>query len=179
MVVYPYPYPTPTPTLISHPNPPPLLHIEVRRGTSATLRDRRWRRHALLLCYPPPQVSCSPSPNYNPNPTLTLTLILILTLILETPTLTPTPNPDPNRCPIPTLTLLLCYPPPQSPMAAECLAAFSGDVLVHVGEWLGDTGSPAFEQAPAQLLTYSQSYYLPRNYLVTTYLFTKHYLPSN
>ena len=60
-------------------------------------------------------------------------------------------------------------------MAAECLAAFSGDVLVHVGEWLGDTGSPAFEQAPAQLLTYSQSYYLPHNYLVTTYLFTKHY----
>ena len=76
----------------------------MRRGTSATLRDRRWRRHALLLCYPPPQVSSSPSPNYNPNPTLTLTLILILTLILETPTLTPTPNPDPNPCPIATLS---------------------------------------------------------------------------
>ena len=43
-------------------------------------------------------------------------------------------------------------------MAAECLAAFCGDVLVHVGEWLGDTGSPAFEQAIAQLPT---TRYLP------------------
>ena len=66
--------------------------VRVQRGTPATLSEARWRRHALLLC----------------------------------------------------------YPPPQSPMAAECLAAFSGDVLVHVGEWLGDTGSPAFEQALAR-----------------------------
>uniref|UniRef100_A0A7S3SZA6 MYND-type domain-containing protein n=1 Tax=Emiliania huxleyi TaxID=2903 RepID=A0A7S3SZA6_EMIHU len=46
--------------------------------------------------------------------------------------------------------LLLCYPPPRAPMAAECLAAFCGDTVVHVGEWLGDTGSAAFEAALAE-----------------------------
>ena len=30
------------------------------------------------------------------------------------------------------------------------MAAFCGDVLVHVGEWLGDTGDAAFERALAQ-----------------------------
>jgi len=34
-------------------------------------------------------------------------------------------------------------------MAADCLAAFAGDVVVHVGEWLGDTGNAAFERALA------------------------------
>lgn len=35
-------------------------------------------------------------------------------------------------------------------MAAECLAAFCGDTVVHVGEWLGDTGSAAFEASLAE-----------------------------
>lgn len=42
-------------------------------------------------------------------------------------------------------TLLLCYPPPRDPMALEALRRFSGDSFVHVGEWLGDTGTSAFE----------------------------------
>jgi hypothetical protein len=46
--------------------------------------------------------------------------------------------------------LFLCYPPPRAPMAGECLQRFRGSVLIHVGEWLGDTGSPAFERALAE-----------------------------
>ena len=44
--------------------------LRVQRGTPAALRDRRWRRHALLLCYPPPQVSAHPHhhPHPHPNP---------------------------------------------------------------------------------------------------------------
>ena len=42
--------------------------LRVQRGTPAALRDRRWRRHALLLCYPPPQVSPDPDPDPGPNP---------------------------------------------------------------------------------------------------------------
>ena len=53
-------------------------------------------------------------------------------------------------------------------MAAECLAAFCGDVLVHVGEWLGDTGSPAFEQALAQPPT-THHLPTPRPLLTTSY----------
>ena len=42
--------------------------------------------------------------------------------------------------------LLLCYPPPRSRMALECARQFCGATLVHVGEWLGDTGNLAFER---------------------------------
>lgn len=42
--------------------------------------------------------------------------------------------------------LLLCYPPKGSPMASNSLAAFSGNTLVHIGEWAGDTGDAAFER---------------------------------
>jgi hypothetical protein len=42
--------------------------------------------------------------------------------------------------------LMLCYPPPRDPMAFECVRCFSGSVLVHIGEWLGDTGNLQFER---------------------------------
>ena len=60
--------------------------LRVQRGTPAALRDRRWRRHALLLCYPPPQVSLDPNPSPNPNPN---------------PSPNPNPNPDPSPDPKP------------------------------------------------------------------------------
>ncbi len=34
-------------------------------------------------------------------------------------------------------------------MAEDALSAFSGDVVVHVGEWLADTARPNFERALA------------------------------
>ena len=49
-----------------------------------------------------------------------------------------------------THALLMCYPPPRSRMAADCLAAFTGNIVIHVGEWMGDTGNTAFEKALAQ-----------------------------
>ncbi len=42
--------------------------------------------------------------------------------------------------------LFLCYPPPKSPMALECLSHFKGDVVAYVGEWQGDTATHAFER---------------------------------
>ncbi len=42
--------------------------------------------------------------------------------------------------------LFLCYPPPKSPMALQCLRCFKGDVVAYVGEWQGDTATPAFER---------------------------------
>ena len=44
--------------------------------------------------------------------------------------------------------LLLCYPPPESPMAKEALEAYlagGGKCLIHIGEFSGLTGSTAFE----------------------------------
>lgn len=43
--------------------------------------------------------------------------------------------------------LFLCYPPPKSPMALQCLRCFKGDVVAYVGEWQGDTATPAFERS--------------------------------
>ena len=43
--------------------------------------------------------------------------------------------------------LFLCYPPPKSPMALQCLRSYKGDVVAYVGEWQGDTATPAFEKA--------------------------------
>jgi hypothetical protein len=43
-------------------------------------------------------------------------------------------------------TLFLCYPPPNDPMALECLQAYQGDTVAYVGEWMGQTASRAFEQ---------------------------------
>ena len=31
--------------------------------------------------------------------------------------------------------LLLCYPPPNDPMAASCLAQFKGDTVAYIGEF--------------------------------------------
>jgi len=45
--------------------------------------------------------------------------------------------------------LLLCYPPPESPMAKDALTAYldnGGRCLVHIGEFGGLTGSPEFEE---------------------------------
>ncbi len=47
--------------------------------------------------------------------------------------------------------LLLCYAPPRDPMAADALAAFAGDKLVHVGEHEGETSTRrAFRPAPSR-----------------------------
>ena len=58
-------------------------------------------------------------------------------------------------------TLLLCYPPPGSPMAAECLKAFSGETCIHIGEWLGDTGAPSFEELLAAEWSLKERLLLP------------------
>ncbi|CAI5716986.1 unnamed protein product [Peronospora destructor] len=41
--------------------------------------------------------------------------------------------------------LFLCYPPPGDVMAFRCVQLFQGDVILHVGEWQGDTGDSRFE----------------------------------
>jgi len=41
--------------------------------------------------------------------------------------------------------LFLCYPPPGTDMAFSALQSFRGDMVVHVGEWMGLTGDTAFE----------------------------------
>ena len=44
--------------------------------------------------------------------------------------------------------LLLCYPPPDSPMAYDTLRTFlaqGGRAVIHIGEWKGLTGTPTFE----------------------------------
>jgi hypothetical protein len=41
--------------------------------------------------------------------------------------------------------LFLCYPPPDTSMALECLEAHTGRYVAHIGELCGDTGTPAFE----------------------------------
>lgn len=45
------------------------------------------------------------------------------------------------------VSLLLCYPPPRSPMAAESVAAFRGRHVLLAGEWLGDTADGALHAA--------------------------------
>ena len=42
-------------------------------------------------------------------------------------------------------TLFLCYPPPGDAMAVRSVQLFQGDVILHVGEWQGDTGDSRFE----------------------------------
>jgi hypothetical protein len=41
--------------------------------------------------------------------------------------------------------LLLCYPPPDDPMAVRTLRGFTGSQLAYVGEFQGDTGTAEFE----------------------------------
>ncbi|CAH0515646.1 unnamed protein product [Peronospora belbahrii] len=42
--------------------------------------------------------------------------------------------------------LFLCYPPPDDAMAVRSVQLFQGDVILHVGEWQGDTGDSRFER---------------------------------
>ena len=44
----------------------------------------------------------------------------------------------------PDRSLFLCWPPNKSAMATNCLKAWSGRHLIHVGEWRISTGSPGF-----------------------------------
>jgi hypothetical protein len=44
----------------------------------------------------------------------------------------------------PDRSLFLCWPPSKSAMATNCLKAWSGRYLIHVGEWRISTGSPGF-----------------------------------
>lgn len=41
-------------------------------------------------------------------------------------------------------TLFLCFPPPESNMALDCLKSHKGDTFIHVGEWFGFTGTLEF-----------------------------------
>jgi hypothetical protein len=41
-------------------------------------------------------------------------------------------------------SLFLCWPPGKSSMATNCLKAWGGRHLIHVGEWRRSTGSPGF-----------------------------------
>lgn len=50
----------------------------------------------------------------------------------------------------PDAALLLCYPPPGSPMALDALRAFRGHTVCLIGEWHGDTGTVDFERALAR-----------------------------
>ncbi len=51
------------------------------------------------------------------------------------------PDFDPSHA-----ALFLCFPPPVSRMASDCLRAYRGSVLLYVGEWQGETGTPKFEK---------------------------------
>jgi hypothetical protein len=51
--------------------------------------------------------------------------------------------------------LLLCYPPPESPMAYDTLTAYlrgGGKYLIHIGEFKGLTGNDTFEQCLVQTM---------------------------
>lgn len=43
-------------------------------------------------------------------------------------------------------SLFLCYPPPLSAMASECLQYFRGKFIIYVGEWQGNTADLKFEE---------------------------------
>jgi hypothetical protein len=44
----------------------------------------------------------------------------------------------------PDRSLFLCWPPWGSDMADRALAAYAGDLVIYVGEWLGGCATPAF-----------------------------------
>lgn len=66
-------------------------------------------------------------------------------------------------------SLLLCYPPPKSSMAFECLQNFTGKYIIYIGEWQGDTGTLEFEKSLLQSYSLIQSIGLP-NWNNTCYL---------
>ncbi|TDH67921.1 hypothetical protein CCR75_004342 [Bremia lactucae] len=58
-------------------------------------------------------------------------------------------------------SLLLCYPPPNDPMALQSLQLFQGDVVLHIGEWQGDTGDSCFENELERCFRLVQEVLLP------------------
>lgn len=42
--------------------------------------------------------------------------------------------------------LFLCYPPPDCKMGEGAVATFTGDTVLYVGEWSGDTGTTGLQQ---------------------------------
>ena len=67
--------------------------------------------------------------------------------------------------------LFLCYPPPDTSMALDCLKAHTGAYVAHVGELCGDTGTPAFETRLWQGYTLETTILLP-NFSNTSYSLT-------
>ncbi|GMF29486.1 unnamed protein product [Phytophthora lilii] len=58
-------------------------------------------------------------------------------------------------------TLFLCYPPPGDAMAVRSVQLFQGDVILHVGEWQGDTGDSRFESELQRRFVLEQEISLP------------------
>ncbi|RLN45013.1 hypothetical protein BBJ29_003916 [Phytophthora kernoviae] len=57
--------------------------------------------------------------------------------------------------------LFLCYPPPGDAMAVRSVQLFQGDVILHVGEWQGDTGDQRFESELQRRFVLEQEVQLP------------------
>ncbi|KAL3667770.1 hypothetical protein V7S43_007322 [Phytophthora oleae] len=57
--------------------------------------------------------------------------------------------------------LFLCYPPPGDAMAVRSIQLFQGDVVLHVGEWQGDTGDSRFESELQRRFVLEQEISLP------------------
>ncbi|ETK86548.1 hypothetical protein L915_08826, partial [Phytophthora nicotianae] len=58
-------------------------------------------------------------------------------------------------------SLFLCYPPPGDAMAVRSIQLFQGDVVLHVGEWQGDTGDNRFESELQRRFILEQEIALP------------------
>ncbi|KAK1942951.1 hypothetical protein P3T76_005588 [Phytophthora citrophthora] len=58
-------------------------------------------------------------------------------------------------------SLFLCYPPPGDAMAVRSIQLFQGDVVLHVGEWQGDTGDSRFESELQRRFVLEQEISLP------------------
>lgn len=68
----------------------------------------------------------------------------------------------------PNHTLFLCYPPPDNTMALDALSSYTGETVIHVGEWFGDTGTLKFQQLLEKEFTLIQKILLP-NWSSTSY----------
>jgi len=58
--------------------------------------------------------------------------------------------------------LFLCYPPPASDMAVECLRFFRGKTVAVVGEWDGDTATAEFTTALTRAFRLKRRVPLPK-----------------
>eukprot|EP01087_Luapelamoeba_hula_P002487 TRINITY_DN1214_c0_g1_i5.p1 TRINITY_DN1214_c0_g1~~TRINITY_DN1214_c0_g1_i5.p1 ORF type:complete len:764 (-),score=92.74 TRINITY_DN1214_c0_g1_i5:31-2322(-) len=61
----------------------------------------------------------------------------------------------------PDHALLLCYPPPADRMALRCLQAYTGQIVLYVGEWQGDTANLKFEEQLSHQFTLQKRVPLP------------------